>query len=279
DETDRKGSGDLVIEAEERLARLTEPRGTRVRAPRWRGRGRRFVRCRGRSPASRLRPPFPRAERGCPMTETLRRRDVVKAVAAAGGLLALGGLAGAAEPDKEDKLAGEWLYAGKEDQPCALFRQGRVLLLDNENGELATGRVTGATKLVVLKGDGWEEGLVGELAQGGQAILSRALSRVELTVAADRACLQVLPGRRPIRLARLLNGTVRRRGCSQWQSVWPSPATDITVPCGGHHVLADSLLRAGRRRRAVRRDGRRPDRGQDRECGENRRGAIECGPH
>ena len=31
------------------------------------------------------------------MTEKLKRRDVVKAVAAAGGLLALGGLAGAAQ--------------------------------------------------------------------------------------------------------------------------------------------------------------------------------------
>jgi hypothetical protein len=37
------------------------------------------------------------------MTEKLKRRDVVKAVAAAGGLLALAGLAGAAEPDKNTK--------------------------------------------------------------------------------------------------------------------------------------------------------------------------------
>jgi len=104
------------------------------------------------------------------MTEKLKRRDLVKAVAAAGGLLALGGLAGAAEPDKKIMLPGEWLYDGKEDQPCAIFRQGRVLLLVNEDGALATGRITEATKLVVLKGDGWEEGLVGELAEKGKAI-------------------------------------------------------------------------------------------------------------
>ena len=104
------------------------------------------------------------------MTEKFKRRDVVKAVAAAGGLLALGGLAGAAEPDKKSKLPGEWLYDGKEDQPCAIFQQGRVLLLVNEAGELATGRVTEAEKFVVLKGDGWEEGLVGELAKDGKAI-------------------------------------------------------------------------------------------------------------
>jgi len=104
------------------------------------------------------------------MTEKLKRRDVVKAVAAAGGLLALGGLAGAAEPDKRIKLPDEWLHDGKEDQPCAIFQQGRVLLLVNENGELATGRITEAEKFVVLKGDGWKEGLVGELAKGGRVI-------------------------------------------------------------------------------------------------------------
>ena len=103
------------------------------------------------------------------MTDKLKRRDVVKAVAAAGGLLALGGLAGAAEPVEKSKLPGEWLFDGKEDQPCAIVQQGRVLLLVNEDGALATGRITEATKIVVLKGD-WEEGLVGELAKDGKAI-------------------------------------------------------------------------------------------------------------
>ena len=102
------------------------------------------------------------------MTEKFQRRDVVKAVAAAGGLLALGGLAGAAEPAKKINLSGEWLFDGKEDQPCAIFQQGRVLLLVNEDGELATGRITEPDKLVALKG--WEEGLVGELAKDGKAI-------------------------------------------------------------------------------------------------------------
>ena len=67
-------------------------------------------------------------------------------------------------------MPGEWLYEGKEDQPCAIFQQGRVLLLVNENGELATGRITEAKKFVVLKGDGWEEGLVGEVVEKGKAI-------------------------------------------------------------------------------------------------------------
>jgi hypothetical protein len=102
------------------------------------------------------------------MIEKLKRRHVVKAVAAAGGLLALGGLAGAAGLDKKNMLPGEWLYEGKEDQPCAIFQQGRVLLLVNEEGDLATARITEAAKFVVLTG--WEEGLIGELATDGKAI-------------------------------------------------------------------------------------------------------------
>src|SRR5262249_48358054 len=108
------------------------------------------------------------------MTKNLMRRDTVKAVAVAGGLLVLllvlGRVASASDPDKDSKLAGDWLYEGKADQPCAIFQQGRVLLLVNENGALATGRITETNKFVVLKGDGWEEGLVGELAEKGKAI-------------------------------------------------------------------------------------------------------------
>jgi hypothetical protein len=105
------------------------------------------------------------------MTEKLRRRDLVKTVAAAGGLLVLGSAVSAAGPDKTSKWPGEWLYDGKEDQPCAIFQHGRILLLVNEEGELATARLTEAKKLVVLKGYGWgEEGLTGELDNKGKAI-------------------------------------------------------------------------------------------------------------
>src|SRR5262249_7031268 len=104
------------------------------------------------------------------MTEKLRRRDLVKTVAAVGGLLVLGSVASAAEPDKTSKLPGEWLYDGKEDQPCAIFQHGRILLLVNEEGEFATARLTEGRKCVVLKGGGWEEGRVGELDDKDKAI-------------------------------------------------------------------------------------------------------------
>jgi hypothetical protein len=104
------------------------------------------------------------------MTGKLRRRDLVKIVAAAGGLLALGRVASAAEPDKASKLPGEWLYDGKEDQPCAIFQHGRILLLVNEEGEFATARLSEVKKFVVLKSQHWEEGLVGELDDQAKAI-------------------------------------------------------------------------------------------------------------
>jgi hypothetical protein len=45
---------------------------------------------------------------------------------------------------------GEWLMEGNADQPCAIFQHGRMLLLVNERGEFATGRLTEAAKLIVL---------------------------------------------------------------------------------------------------------------------------------
>jgi hypothetical protein len=74
------------------------------------------------------------------------------------------------KPAKQtNKWPGEWLFEGKEDQPCAIFQHGRVLLLVNEDGELATGRVSGADTLAVLKGS-WEEGLTGTLSDDGKTI-------------------------------------------------------------------------------------------------------------
>jgi hypothetical protein len=107
------------------------------------------------------------------MTEKLLRRDLVKTVAAAGGLLALGNVASADEPDKTSKLAGEWLYHDDNgNQPCAIFQHGRILLVVNEEGEMATARLTEARKFVVLRGyGGWgEEGLVGKLDKKGKTI-------------------------------------------------------------------------------------------------------------
>jgi hypothetical protein len=67
---------------------------------------------------------------------------------------------------EKSKWPGEWLMEGRADEPCAIFQHGRVLLLVNECGELVTGRVTEATKIVV---GGWGD-LVGELTDEGKTI-------------------------------------------------------------------------------------------------------------
>jgi hypothetical protein len=104
------------------------------------------------------------------MNAKLKRRDLVKSLAAAGGLLALGSVAtasGPAEPDQKINPAGEWLMEGRKDEPCAVFQQGRVMLLVNERGEFATALMTEGKQFTVK---GWEDGLVGELVKEGKEI-------------------------------------------------------------------------------------------------------------
>ena len=67
-------------------------------------------------------------------------------------------------------ISGEWLMSGKASEPCAIFRQGAVLLIVNEKGDLATGRMDGESKLLVLKGDHWETGVTAELKNGGKSL-------------------------------------------------------------------------------------------------------------
>jgi len=69
--------------------------------------------------------------------------------------------------------AGEWLMAGKADQPCAIFQQGTVLLIVNENGDVATARVDTPGKLHVLHGVRWEAGITAELRDGGRSLAWR----------------------------------------------------------------------------------------------------------
>jgi hypothetical protein len=70
-------------------------------------------------------------------------------------------------------IGGEWLMGGDAKQPCAINRQGDVLILVNERGDLATGRMTSETALVILKGDHWETGLTAELKDGGKSLVWR----------------------------------------------------------------------------------------------------------
>jgi len=51
-------------------------------------------------------------------------------------------------------LTGEWLYQGR---PCAIFQQGRVLLVVNKNGAIAAAPMSTPKRLMVLNGIGWEK--------------------------------------------------------------------------------------------------------------------------
>jgi hypothetical protein len=89
-------------------------------------------------------------------------------VAAAGGLLLLTGLGSAAEAEDAGTLSGEWFNSGKLDQPCAIFQQGRVLLLINEKGDMAVAHMTEATGFTVIKG--WGDGVAGRILERGKVI-------------------------------------------------------------------------------------------------------------
>ena len=68
-------------------------------------------------------------------------------------------------------VTGEWLMAGDSKQPCAVFRQGDVLLVVNERGDQATGRMTGEKTLTIIKGDHWEPGVTAELHDEGRSLV------------------------------------------------------------------------------------------------------------
>jgi hypothetical protein len=68
-------------------------------------------------------------------------------------------------------VPGEWLMDSHTDQPCAVFRQGAVLLIVNERGDLATGRMDGSGKLVVLKGGGWKAGVTASVQDNGRSLV------------------------------------------------------------------------------------------------------------
>ncbi len=107
------------------------------------------------------------------MNARLNRRGAVKTAAAGAGLLLLAGSTSAAQAERDNQFAGEWLNQGKLDQRCAIFQQGQVLLLVNEQGSLATGRLTQVNQFVVVKGEGWDPGGVGTLVERGRTIAWR----------------------------------------------------------------------------------------------------------
>jgi hypothetical protein len=72
-----------------------------------------------------------------------------------------------------DNIGGAWFMEGNKSQPCAIFQAGRVLVLVNEHGALATGVVTGDDTFVIVQGSGWQSGLRCDIVDGGKTITAR----------------------------------------------------------------------------------------------------------
>jgi hypothetical protein len=105
------------------------------------------------------------------MSKPLERREAIKKAVVASGLLMLTGAASGASKAKSEKgepvIEGEWLFGTK---PCAIFQQGRMLLLVNERGDLGTGRINGTKTISVFGGSTWQPGLLGQILDNGRSI-------------------------------------------------------------------------------------------------------------
>lgn len=101
------------------------------------------------------------------MTSHLFSGKILKFAFLAALMLSLGDLALAADSSKMAKVEGGWIY---KEQPCAIFQEGKVLLVVNEEGKLGTAVMTGAKTFVIKGGEGWDVGLIGTVATNGKKI-------------------------------------------------------------------------------------------------------------
>ena len=77
---------------------------------------------------------------------------------------------GSGDGSTPTQIAGEWHLGGQAEQVCAIFRQGGVLLIVNERGDMATGKLEAANRVVVVKGGGWTVGITAELRENGRVL-------------------------------------------------------------------------------------------------------------
>src|SRR5688500_18515067 len=98
------------------------------------------------------------------------RRTALKTVAlAAGTLLSTEAFAldTKAAKIRTRPIHGSWTFSG---QPCAIFQQGTILLIVNETGELATGRITGPDTFKIISGVHWDRSLTAQIVDRGERI-------------------------------------------------------------------------------------------------------------
>lgn len=105
------------------------------------------------------------------MKKNITRRKIVQAAVLAGGVLIADSFASAAtkaKPMEDIGIEGEWL--AEDGQLCAVFKQGRVLLVVNPLGSVGVAHLGKSMDLLVIGGVGWDAGLVGKIARDGKRI-------------------------------------------------------------------------------------------------------------
>lgn len=73
-----------------------------------------------------------------------------------------------AKPTPHLTLEGEWL--AEDGRLCALFKQGRVLLVVNPLGSIGVAHLTKTNDMLVVGCVGWDVGLLGKISRDGKRI-------------------------------------------------------------------------------------------------------------
>lgn len=105
------------------------------------------------------------------MNKSIKRRQAIRTALAASGLLLANQICNAAtkaKPEADVVLEGEWL--SDEGKLCAIFKQGRVLLVVNFLGSIGTAHLIDSSNLIVVGGVGWDAGLKARITNLGKKI-------------------------------------------------------------------------------------------------------------
>lgn len=105
------------------------------------------------------------------MKKNVTRRNVIRTAVLAGGVLVADSLASAAtkaKPMENIGIEGEWL--AEDGRLCAVFKQGRVLLVVNPLGSIGVAHLSKPTDMLVIGGIGWDAGLIGKISRDGKRI-------------------------------------------------------------------------------------------------------------
>lgn len=101
----------------------------------------------------------------------MKRRNALQKLLVGIGLLVAGKEVTAAtksKPHADNNLEGEWL--AEDGRFCAVFKQGRVLLVVNPLGSIGVAHLTKTQDMLVVGGVGWDAGLIGRLSKDGRRI-------------------------------------------------------------------------------------------------------------